>query len=87
MRCKTGLSLRWFWLKKELLSVDITNTGLHLTFILIFRKSKGEYVSKFYTAKNDLVFKTIMISKPKILKKIIESVLEEEVEEIHILNT
>lgn len=42
---------------------------------------------KFYTAKNDLVFKTIMITKQNILKKIIESILEEEIEEITILNS
>ena len=42
---------------------------------------------KFYTAKNDLVFKTVMMTKPNILKKIIESILDEEIEEIKILNS
>ena len=43
--------------------------------------------NKFYTARNDLAFKTIMLSKKDILKKIIESVLEEEIGEIKILNS
>ncbi len=43
-------------------------------------------MEKFYTAKNDLVFKAIMLTKQNILKKIIESVLEEEIKEITILN-
>ena len=42
---------------------------------------------KFYTARNDLAFKAIMVTKKNVLKKIIESVLEEEIEEITILNT
>lgn len=48
---------------------------------------RGANMPKFYTAKNDLVFKTIMITKQNILKKIIESILEEEIEEITILNS
>lgn len=43
-------------------------------------------MQKFYTAKNDLVFKTIMLTKQNVLKKIIESVLEEEIKEMKILN-
>lgn len=41
---------------------------------------------KYYTAKNDLVFKTIMLTNQEILKKLIESVLEEEIESIEVLN-
>lgn len=40
---------------------------------------------KFYTAKNDIVFKMIMTKHPNILKKLVESIIEEEVEEITIL--
>ncbi len=42
---------------------------------------------KFYTAKSDLVFKTIMIEEPIILEKIIESVTKEKLVDLEILNS
>ncbi len=47
---------------------------------------RGVSILKFYTAKNDIVFKTIMLSHQNILKKIIESILEEEIEDLTVLN-
>lgn len=43
-------------------------------------------MKKFYTAKNDIVFKTVMLKHQVILKKIIESILGEEIESLRILN-
>lgn len=42
---------------------------------------------EFYTAKNGIVFKIIMTKHKNILKRIVESILEEEIEEITILNS
>ena len=44
-------------------------------------------MNKFYTAKNDKVFKAIMMRNQKILKAIIESILKIEIDEILILNS
>ncbi len=42
---------------------------------------------KYYTAKADLVFKTIMIEEPIILEKIIEAVTKEKLVDLEILNS
>ena len=44
-------------------------------------------MSKFYTAKNDKVFKAVMMRNQKILKAIIESILKIDIDEILILNS
>ena len=44
-------------------------------------------MNKFYTAKNDKVFKAIMMRNQKILKAIIESILKIDIDEILILNS
>lgn len=44
-------------------------------------------MSKFYTAKNDKVFKAVMMRNQKILKAIIESILKINIDEILILNS
>ena len=44
-------------------------------------------MKKFYTAKNDLIFKTIMLEQPELLKEIIERIIKVKIDEIIILNS
>ena len=44
-------------------------------------------MKKFYTAKNDLIFKTIMLEQKELLKEIIERIINVKVDEIIILNS
>lgn len=61
---------------------------LYLSFLSVkVSTERDEPMLTFYTAKNDIVFKMIMTQHKNILKRIIESILEEEIEEITILNS